>query len=318
MLISKPATDRELRRSLQRLVYHPELSRTDIDRQVEALINHAKRRGLSLEHCLVASEEGEILHCCLCIDSPGRSSAVYLPTWVPDVDAAAALISLVQKAADEAHGRNICFLQAIISPNATFEQEIYQQAGFERLAELIYMERDLLEPLTGEKPSPPLTWITYSAESHQLFARTVLETYEDSLDCVGISGLRQIEDILATHRSTGVFNPRTWFVGISDDNPIGVLLLSAVPEQAALEVVYMGLRPACRGKGYASAFMEHGIRTARDLAALRLTLAVDAENAPARRLYARFAFEETARRCAWVRILRSDVARAGACGVAGP
>ncbi|MGQ9651922.1 MAG: GNAT family N-acetyltransferase [Phycisphaerae bacterium] len=230
---------------------------------------------------------------------------MYLPTWLPDPQATDILVSLLLKAADEAHGRGICFLQAIIPPDALLEQSVYEQAGFQPLAELIYMERDSTTPLVVEKPSPALAWVTYSAKTHQLFAQTVQESYEGSLDCVGISGTRDIEDVLATHRSTGVFNPLTWFVGIADDNPVGALLLSEVPEQSALEVVYMGLRPAYRGKGYASALMEHAVRIARDLAALRLTLAVDAENMPARRLYSRFAFEETSRRCAWVRILRS-------------
>lgn len=305
MVISRPTTNRELQNGLQRLVYHPKLSPIDIDRQVKALVSHAGRRGLSLEHCLIARHEENIVYSCLCIDSPGRSSAVYLPTWLPDPQATDILVSLLLKAADEAHGRGICFLQAIIPPHALLEQSVYEQAGFRPLAELIYMERDATTPLVVEKPSPALSWVTYSAETHRLFAQTVQETYEGSLDCVGISGTRDIEDVLATHRSTGVFNPRTWFVGIADDNPVGVLLLSEVPEQAALEVVYMGLRPAYRGKGYASALMERAVRIGRDLAALRLTLAVDAENTPARRLYARFAFEETSRRCAWVRILRS-------------
>jgi GNAT superfamily N-acetyltransferase len=309
MVISKPATGNELRRALRCLVYHPELSQADTDRQVKALIQHIDRRGLSLQHCLVAREEGEVLSCCLCIDSPGRTSAVYLPSWLPDPDATDAITSLLLRAVDEAQGRNISFLQAIIPPGAGSEKQIYQQAGFERLADLIYMERDPADPLVVEKPSPPLAWTTYSAQTHQLFSRVVQDTYEGSLDCAGINGVRDIEDVLASHRGTGVFNPRTWFMGIADRDPVGVLLLSAVPEQGALEVVYMGLRPASRRKGYASALMEHAVRTARDASALRLTLAVDDENTPARRLYSRFGFEETMRRCAWVRILKSDVGR---------
>ncbi len=303
MVISTPATDRELQRGLQRLVYHPKLSPAEIDRRVKTLVNHAERRGLSLKHCLIARHERNILYSCLCIDSPGRSSAVYLPGWLPDPQAAETLVSLLRKAADEARNRGISFLQAIIPLDAALERNAYEQAGFQRLAELIYMERESTEPLVVEKPSPALSWITYSPETHQLFAQTVQETYEGSLDCAGISGKRDIEDVMATHRCTGVFNPRTWFVGVADGRPVGTLLLSEVPEQAALEVVYMGLRPGYRGKGYASTLLEHAVRTARNRAALRLTLAVDAENSPARRLYARFAFVETSRRSAWVRIL---------------
>ncbi len=304
MIITKAQTEHELRRSLQLLVHRPGLSEADINQQVKTLLNHVKKRGLSLENCLVASDGGEMISCCLCVDSPGHTSAVYLPNATPEDQPTNVPLALLAEAERQARDRQTSFLQAIIPVNAAKERQVYREAGFQHLADLIYMESDVTQPLPDDRSPPAMTLQTYSAENHQLFARMVLESYEHSLDCVGLNGVRDIEDILATHRATGVFDPATWFVALADGEPAGVLLLSAIPEQSAYEVVYMGLRPSHRQKGYASALLAHAVRTARDRAALRLTLAVDVQNSPARRLYARFGFCEVARRSAWVRILR--------------
>jgi mycothiol synthase len=96
-----------------------------------------------------------------------------------------------------------------------------------------------------------------------------------------------------------------------------VLLLSRMPEQSAMEVVYMGLRAACRGRGYAAALLSQGVRMARDSTAWRLTLAVDAINTPARELYARFGFRETSRRSALIRLLNPACSSIGGKKSAG-
>ncbi len=303
MVITKPENDDELRQAIAALIHRPNLTRADKDQQIRSLLQHVERRGLSLEHCLIIKRGRRIVSCCLCVDSPGHTSAVYIPSWIPDGDAADNLVSLLAETAERARGRGIHFVQAIIPPEAALEHEIYGEAGFEPFAELIYMERDLTQSLPVGKPPPPLQWVTYGPDTYGLFAKTVLETYEDSLDCARLNGLRHIDDILASHRATGVFTPETWLVGVAEGAPVGVLLLSRMPEQSAMEVVYMGLRACCRGKGYAAALLAHGVRAARDLAALRLTLAVDAINAPARKLYARFGFSETLRRSALIRLL---------------
>lgn len=317
MTVTKPENELELRRALERLIHRPGMLQADTDQQIRILLRHAEKRGLSLDQCLVAKVGDQVASCCLCVDSPGRTSAVYIPAWIPDARAADDLVCLLNEAANQAGRRNIHFLQAIIPIEASTEPQILREAGFEHLAELIYMERDLTRTITVDKPPPAMQWLTYSRQTHHLFARTVLETYEGSLDCARLNGLRDIEEIMATHRACGVFSPKTWLLGLVDGEPAGVLLLSALPEQSSYEVVYMGLRAAHRGKGYATALLQRGARIAGDQAALRLTLAVDAKNTPARRLYERLGFCEVIRRAAWIRILDSATCqeRPGACSV---
>jgi mycothiol synthase len=317
MIIAQTESDSELRQALRLLIHRPGLSQADIDHQIRSLLRHAESRGLSLDHCLVGREEDEIVSCCLSVDSPGRTSAVYTPSWIPDGQAADRLVSLLNEAAERARHRQIHFLQSIIPLEASLERKILERAAFERLAELIYMDNDLTLPLLVGKPPPSLTRVTYSPDTHSLFAKVVLETYEGSLDCVRLNGLREIDEILDTHRATGVFDPLMWFVGVAEGDPVGALLLARIPEQAAVEVVYMGLRPSYRGRGYATALLTHGTRIARDQAALRMTLAVDVLNVPARHLYEQFGFRELTRRCAWIRVLESRSVKKNAAGRAG-
>ena len=68
----------------------------------------------------------------------------------------------------------------------------------------------------GDRPAGPaagfrLARITRRAV-HALFAETILQTYRDSLDCPGLNGVRQIEDIIAGHKASGEFDPALWFL----------------------------------------------------------------------------------------------------------
>lgn len=304
MTIKHADSPESLKQALHRLIQRPGLAKVDVDHQVRALLRHAESRQLSLEHCLIAQDREEILACCLNIDSPGRTSAVYIPAHQPNERAVEAAIALLKHASELARQRHISFLQSIIPTDAVVDRQVLCKAGFQQLAELIYMENDLTTWQGGEKSPWQLTWINYSSETHDLFGKTVQATYEGTLDCAQLSGLRDISDILATHRATGIFDPRMWLLGLVDNEPVGVLLLSRLPEVSAVEVVYMGLRAEWRGRGLALALLNHGIRVAQEQAALRLTLAVDAVNKPARKLYARCGFREITRRCAWIHVLQ--------------
>ena len=74
--------------------------------------------------------------------------------------------------------------------------------------------------------------------------------------------------------------------------PVGVLLLTAVPECGALDLSYLGVVPGARGQGFGRELAGKAIREAVAARAAQLTLAVDARNLPARQLYARLGFEE--------------------------
>jgi ribosomal protein S18 acetylase RimI-like enzyme len=128
----------------------------------------------------------------------------------------------------------------------------------------------------------------------------LLATYNDSLDCPELTGLRPIEDILAGHRAAGQFDPRLWELFLVDDEPAGCLLLAPLHTAPSLEVVYMGVVPEHRGRGVGDALLRRALQQCREHGARLLTLAVDGRNAPAKRLYERFGLKTVARRDAYL------------------
>ena len=91
-----------------------------------------------------------------------------------------------------------------------------------------------------------------------------------------------------------------WWVLYLDDHPQGCLLLNHCPELRSIELVYLGLSPALRGRGVGSAAMALGIERSATRRAGEMTCAVDRNNVPALRLYARLGFTEFASRVAFV------------------
>jgi len=302
MEIGKPANHQELRKALGLLLAQEGENQRDLETRIDGLVNYSKRRQFSLEHCLIARDKGCPVTACLLIDFPGRMSNLFLPNLPQFLQPTQLMSHLAEESISSAHARGIQIVQSMINPEAIFEPSILEQAGLRRLAELIYLDSDLSRSILTHECSHRLKWKTYSDSTHGLFAQILQDTYVNSHDCVALNGIRRVDDIIDSHRATGEFDPNLWFVGFADGSPVGILLLNFQPERWAMEVVYMGLLPSCRGKGYGAALLSHAVTLARQRAIFMLTLSVDAQNAPAIRLYQSFGFQETWRRAAWFHV----------------
>lgn len=276
--------------------------------RVHLLEDYARRRKLSLEHCLVLASGKRIHAACLFLDSPGRTSSVLLSPIGDNPQLRSGLLELLRQAEREAIARNVQLLQGMVPPECAEEATLYDGAGFEQLATLLYMQNDLA-CLRIEPPRRNLDWETYSPKTHAMFIQVVEGTYEGSLDCSSLNGVRRIEDIFASHQATGQYDPYYWRLGLSRGKPVGVILLACVEEQQTFEVVYMGCLPKYRSQGYGSSFLAHGVELACRRGVSALSLSVDEKNEPARRLYAAFGFEEVMRRDVWIKILQPPLPR---------
>jgi mycothiol synthase len=75
-----------------------------------------------------------------------------------------------------------------------------------------------------------------------------------------------------------------------------VLLLSEVKNDRTWELVYLGVVPEARGRGWGRALARQALGAARAGGARELTVCVDARNEPAGRLYDEMGFVEYDRR----------------------
>ena len=271
--------------------------------QVVAALRLAADRGeIDLEELTVAVESERIEGALLAIVAPGRTAFVTPPGVLRRRREREVAVALLRYWRERAVSRGLLMVQAFVEPGDRRRQGHLEAAGFERLADLIYLERpgDLR---TGEGPLPEgISWVPYDESTHPLFARVIAETYQGTLDCPRLEGLRPIGDVIAGHKAQGEFRPEWWNLLLWRGREAGCVLLNAIPERDSLDITYMGLVPAARGRGLGAALVQHAIDTTRLAGRPKLTCAVDAANHPAVKIYARFDFRPTETRRVYLAI----------------
>ena len=302
MIHIRSARARELRDVVRFALARPEINDHDLDAQVEAFITHVDPKQLPLEYQLVATDRGKLIDGCLALVAPGRTAMLFPPTVVDDAGRRERVLSLLDALRGRLAEGAATLLQCLVPPAHRADEDVLADAGFEYLADLVYLDRPVIPGARTRRlrESPELTWETYRPDNHAVFASIIEASYENSLDCPKLNGRRDIEDVVEGHRATGHFDASNWFLAHLNAQPAGVLLLARVPHRPAMEVVYTGVLPAARRQGIAEAMMRRALRRTEELGLLRVTLAVDAENTPARRLYEGLGFAETGGRRAWI------------------
>ena len=241
------------------------------------------------------------------VESPGTSNLFLLPFELASDAGHAGGLAALQFALKRSKEYGVSLSQVVGPEKESNWDVVLEEAGFSRLTELVYMsllpncdDGKIVEPRAGNG-----SWITYSNQTEPLFCEAIERSYVASMDCPEIAKMRTAQQSLMSHRAVGIFDPAKWFVLREGDRPLGVLLLNRVRNERAMEVVYMGVSQAARGKGVGDLLMQRALSlSARE--STSLILAVDSRNDPAKQLYARWGFVEIARRAAWI---------ASACGV---
>jgi len=295
----RPARPEEME-SAVRLILSPPGGWAD-HRQVAEFLSFALDRHIDVRETWVAESDGQIAWAVLPILSPGRTMLIFAPSVGRRDEPAAGLIDAV---CGHFTGRGIHLAQALLEPHDSEARGLFTSRQFAPMAELLYLNVMVRRPPPPPRMPQGLNWLEYSTETHPLFARAIGESYRDSLDCPGLNGLRDIEDVVAGHKATGQFDPSAWFVLVEGDLSLGALLLSGVPHTDAVELVYLGLTPAARGRGLGDLLMRQALWAVARMRRSRMTLAVDSINAPALKLYYRHGMQKTGSKIAVMRDLR--------------
>lgn len=214
---------------------------------------------------------------------PGRTAAV----WPPQVanqsptDLATRLLIDLDEPLQSA---GIRMAQALLALDQVAEEARFLTAGYTTAATLLYMACDGASfPVQPPALDLELEPVTPASESR--LAALIESSYQGTLDCPLLNGLRTTDDVLAGYRAVGTHRPALWLLASRGQEDVGCLILADHPEVDHLELVYLGLTPAARGKGLGLALTRQAMWVARQLKRQRVVLAVDAANAPAIRLY---------------------------------
>lgn len=304
----RPALLKELRTVLRLSLAMPDQTSAELEGQVTGFIRYARELGLDLSRQWLALVDGRLVAACTCIESPGRTAVLLLPSGRVTAAHVQALAGLVGHVAHLESNRDIRLLQCLIEPRDDVNQRVLAEAGFEELATLLYLEWTAAEQknaaptsLDAKLAGRAIEWTTYSRQCHADFTELIAATYQDSLDCRRLSGIRDIEDVVAGHKATGRFDPHRWLLLRCDGEAVGCILLAENPIRRALELVYTGVRPHFRRQGVGRCLLARGLAMAREERFAAVTLAVDACNVPALAMYRSFGFRATHSRVAMIR-----------------
>lgn len=275
--------------------------------QVNEFLEFAEVRSIDLNEMWIAAAGERLLWAILPIPSAGRTVLLFMPGEAGPGDTAAALAMLLEKVCALFAQRNTQLAQVLLEPGDVQTRRVMEAHGFERMAELLYLNAAIRRPL----PPPPLPnqylLLNYSEQTHALFAEAILASYQQSLDCPRLNGVRTIDDIIAGHKASGEFDPAHWFVLCEQSQEkrqaVGVLLLSRLSRGDSTELIYLGLAPSARGKHLGEWLMRRVFVAAAEMGSVKVNLAVDSANAPALKLYYRFGMSRLGSKIAMMRNL---------------
>lgn len=297
-----PASRDTFRRGLWLLC--KDLPPADRDGQLRRLLDHMRKCPPGTTGILQAQRGPEVVAAILWTTYPGRTAVISAPGMEEgeSLETAEQLFYAIVSNLQSSHTRLIF---ANLSLSQTQFHDALRRCGFVPLARLLYLLSPA-ESFPHELEIPHLTFLPAGQFDPHQFARLVEETYVETLDCPELNGLRATEDVLAGYRATGVYSPEMWFVVEHQSEPAGCLILADHPDFDQLELVYMGLVPRYRGRGWG----RDVVRYAQWMAHLRqrsgLLLAVDTRNTPALRVYESLGMEHLEEREIFLYILNDE------------
>jgi GNAT superfamily N-acetyltransferase len=218
--------------------------------------------------------------------------------WPPESssDNARQLVRAVNHTLD---AQRVRMTQAMVLDGAAPLAAVLEASSYVHLVDLLYMTWD---SATVDAPAADALEFAPFDES-QLARLTQLteSTYVDSQDCPAMNGRRPMRDVIEGYRATGNFRPENWWFVRAEGQDVGVLLLADHGAADFWELVYMGLVPESRGRGWGHEIVRYAQRCVYVAGAERMLVAVDAANKPAIDVYREAGFVAWDRRSVFAR-----------------
>ncbi|MGD0654698.1 MAG: GNAT family N-acetyltransferase [Thermoguttaceae bacterium] len=256
-------------------------------RQIETILSASAADKLPWEGLMGAYRSGRLVGSIFSQILPGKSAQVWLPRLLQNEATSTAIVLL--RATVGRLDRQVRMAQILMETVTAEEENILCKGGFDYLTDLLYLVCQEDDFPLALLPCP-LEFEAYNSQNHDRLARIVDATYQDTLDCPKLNQVRQLDDVLAGYRATGEFSPGRWLIVCYENRDVGCLLLADHPRYENMELVYMGVIPAVRGRHWGTDIARHAQWVARQAGRLRLVLAVDASNLPAIEMYASVGF----------------------------
>ncbi len=253
-------------------------------------VQQIEREPALLSGIFTAFREGDLVGAVWSQRQPGRIVMLTGPAATNSAPAAT-LPSLLVAAEGYAATCDAVLVQCLLTDADVLLEEGLLERDYQPVAELAYLV-SLAERFPTSRPDLPCEFETYR-ESHSnrdRLAALLEATYIQTLDCPSLNGVRDSRDVIDGYQAGGLFSPERWFFLRQQDRDVGCLLLTDYPDHDQWELIYLGLVPEVRGRGWGLDITRYAQWLARQAGRSRLVLAVDESNAPALRAYASAGF----------------------------
>jgi hypothetical protein len=215
-------------------------------------------------------------------------------------------VALLLAAVERLSARGIVLVQSLLETDVGPDFERFMGAGFEHVCDLLYLV-SLAKSFPTALPLSEMEFLPVHEANLPRLSAIMERSYEGTLDCPRLNGIRSMDDVLAGYRASGVFLADRWLICRRANEDVGCLLLAEHLESDSWELVYMGLLPEHRGKGLGTDVVRHAQWLTHRAGRARLVLAVDASNGPAISTYSEAGFLAWDRRSVLLRVLTSQV-----------
>lgn len=270
-------------------------------------LEYARENSVSLESMWsLVDGAGTIRATALGVPSPGQTAMLFA-TQPQSAAEVPAIARLIDHACRGLRTRKVELAQALLDPGDSLGTACFLEAKFTLLAQLSYMQRAVRAGDAKVSVDWPAGYAVepYDAAKRAEMVALLEASYIDTLDCPGLVGLREAEDILTGHESVGEKDSHEWHVLRQGGTAVGVVMLNPSRAAETVELVYLGLAPNARGKGLGVKLLRWGIARLAQRKHRGVTLAVDQQNHPAVALYKREGFRVVLERTALIRSLRN-------------
>jgi ribosomal protein S18 acetylase RimI-like enzyme len=287
--ITGPAKEDELQRAFRMVFRH--LPEEERELKAANALRLTRKGELDPQGVMVARSGRKLLGGLVCLPVAGASALFWPPQAVPGETQEPVENSLLSYGQEWVRRQGAKLAQTLLAPHEHALAAPLERNGFAHVTNLWYMRCQLNHVPEAPADQHALTYEAYTQCSQQLFLETLLRTYEESRDCPELTGVRSPLEILEGHQAQGDHDPARWLLARLHAKPVGVLMMTSIPEWHVLDISYVGVVREARRCGVGRQLVNQAILEARSAGAKQVTLAVDARNHAALDLYYQAGFE---------------------------
>jgi ribosomal protein S18 acetylase RimI-like enzyme len=252
---------------------------------------------------IVAVENGRVTGTIGVLSQPGRVGLVF----PPELDRCSSEVpgALIDAALRRLEQAGAAFAQLTLPLAEASLADPFLMQGFSLLTDAVVLERAAGAVGDGDRGS--LRAIPCDPEDDaSRVADLISRINQGTLDCPELDLLRTPEDLAQAHRSHSEGGRARWWRYEDAGNDVGIVLGTTADDSEALEILFFGVIPEQRGKGFGRKLLDRFLADAGGGRTLSRA-GMDARNAFAARVYGLCGFRETGRMKVWVHPLAAPV-----------